>query len=405
LLSYAKFPGALKENLWGYTHGRPFAITPVGTLEGVIVVKKILKSGLLMALGGLFATNVNAAQGEQDIAAKVQALTKLSDEYAETGKGDELSVAIQKLSVLREKWEKAGSPDINSPNINPQDVSAQMSAWRTLIENSVAPAMVSDEMDSETVKKPGYAGEYNGSTLPKWQVVITFDDGPHPTLTPLVHAIVKQLNIPAAFFEIGQNIKAHPALTQGLASEGYIIGDHTWDHPQLTSLKDPQVSKEINDTQKEIQTVLGGSSSYNLYFHTFFAKFFQMPETVYDPEFFRSPYGARSVRTMKLISNTVVGEADPIQNGNKTPEIDKLYHILWNVDSLDWQDKDPASIEKRVFAQLATYGNHGVILFHDIHPQTIKAIQSILPRLAREGYKFVSLYDMVTEAEQAKPNF
>jgi len=367
------------------------------------MVKKILISGFLMALSSLFVTGAGAAQGQEDITAKVQALTLLADEYAAMGKSDELSLALQKLSILRENWERAGRPDFGGQGS--QGVVTEMSVWRTWIQKSLTPNFGTDSTDSEVVKKSGYAGEYNGSTLPKWQVVITFDDGPHPTLTPLVHAIVKQLKIPAAFFEIGQNIKAHPGLTQGLASEGYIIGDHTWDHPQLTSLKDSAVAKEINDTQTEIQTVLGGGNNYNLYFHTFFAKFFQMPETVYAPEFFRSPYGARSARTMNLISNTVVGEADPILNGNKTPEIDKLYHILWNVDSLDWQDKDPASIEKRVFAQLATYGNHGVILFHDIHSQTIKAIQSILPRLAREGYKFVSLYDLVTEAEQSNLGF
>jgi peptidoglycan/xylan/chitin deacetylase (PgdA/CDA1 family) len=116
---------------------------------------------------------------------------------------------------------------------------------------------------------------------------------------------------------------------------------------------------------------------------------------VYFPEFFRSPYGARTARTMNIISNTIVGDA------NDSTQVDKLYHVLWTVDSLDWQDPNPESIAKRVFDQLATYGDRGIILFHDIHPQTVNAIQLVLPKLQQEGYKFLSLYEMVAERDEA----
>jgi len=74
-----------------------------------------------------------------------------------------------------------------------------------------------------------------------------------------------------------------------------------------------------------------------------------------------------------------------------------FYHVMWNIDSLDWNDHSPATIEDRVFDQLTTEGRHGIILMHDIHPQTIEAIKTILPRLQKEGYKLLNLYEMVRQ--------
>jgi len=145
---------------------------------------------------------------------------------------------------------------------------------------------------------------------------------------------------------------------------------------------------------------LGGADSFNIYFQTFFEQFFAIPQVMHDPEFFRSPYGARTARTMGLISTTQVGSEQGEVNGKPVVENDYFYHIMWNVDSLDWQDHNPKTIETRVFNELKTFGRHGIILFHDIHPQTILAIQSILPHLATQGYKVVSLYQLLKEHEQ-----
>jgi peptidoglycan/xylan/chitin deacetylase (PgdA/CDA1 family) len=362
---------------------------------------KSVKTGLFLAIGGCilsplgFNSQALGSSGPSEISVQVEALTQLADEYAATGKAKELKKAISTLSLLREEWEAT-----EKTNPHPDDVEATKSIQRAEIENTFSGL---DEMDGVPVKsKKGYLNEFNGSSLKPKEIVITFDDGPHPTLTPQVHAIIKGLKIPAAFFEIGINVKAYPDQTRSLAADGYVIGDHSWDHPQLTSLSDAAVAKEINDTQNIIQSTLGGANGFNLYFQNFFEKFFAQQNTIYAPEFFRSPYGARSSRTMKIISNTAVGGENELVLNKPEMKVDDLYHIMWNVDSLDWQDHNPATIETRVMNQIATYGHHGIILFHDIHPQTIIAIQSILPRLLREGYKLISLYDMVEESLPAE---
>jgi peptidoglycan/xylan/chitin deacetylase (PgdA/CDA1 family) len=358
--------------------------------------KKLLGIGLLLALSCASSVSFGAAD---ESAATIAALTQLADEYAATKQASELDLTLQKLAILREEWEA-----LDRPEASPAQVAASVATWRAEIAKQLTPKVNEEGELEEVVGKLAYPNEFNGSTLKDHEVVITFDDGPHPKLTPIIHGIVKDAKIPAAFFELGENIKNNSKLTQGLAAEGYVIGDHSWDHPNLTTLADAQVEKQINDTQAEIDTVLGGKDNFNTYFQTFFAQFFMMPEKVYAPEFFRSPYGGRSERTMDIILNTQVGEYNATENGKSVVKPDTFFHIMWNVDSLDWQDPDPASIEKRVFDQLATYGHHGIILFHDIHPQTVPAIQLILPRLAKEGYKCVSLYQMLEEVEQKEEN-
>ena len=54
-----------------------------------------------------------------------------------------------------------------------------------------------------------------------------------------------------------------------------------------------------------------------------------------------------------------------------------MIHVFWNVDTLDWQDKDPDSIVARAQKQMKTEG-HGVILFHDIHPQSVIASKKLV---------------------------
>ncbi len=360
--------------------------------------KILLNTSLLLALSGIISSLAFAGLPDES-AATIAALTQLADEYAATGKPAELELTLGKLAVLREEWEA-----FDRPEATPAQVAARVATWRVDIAKELTPKVTGEGELEEVVGKLPYPNEFNGSTLNDHEVVITFDDGPHPKLTPLIHDIVKNAKIPAAFFELGENIKNNPKLTQGLAAEGYVIGDHSWDHPNLTTLDNEKVEKQINDTQAEIDLVLGGKDNFNIYFQTFFAQFFSVPEKVYAPEFFRSPYGARSERTMDIILNTQVGEFKMVENGKTVTKIDDFFHIMWNVDSLDWQDHNPASIEKRVFSQLATYGHHGVILFHDIHPQTVEAIQLVLPRLAAEGYKCVSLYQMIEEAEQKEEN-
>ncbi len=78
-----------------------------------------------------------------------------------------------------------------------------------------------------------------------------------------------------------------------------------------------------------------------------------------------------------------------------------MIHVFWNVDSLDWQDKDPASILARV-KKLMAAEKRGIILMHDIHPQTVEAVKLLLDSAA-PTQRWVVLPAIVDELNQRLP--
>jgi len=84
---------------------------------------------------------------------------------------------------------------------------------------------------------------------------------------------------------------------------------------------------------------------------------------------FRFPYGARNSEGMAALADA------------------HLKSVMWNIDSLDWADPVPSSITNRVLASVDKAGR-GIILFHDIHERTVKALPAVLDKLIAEGYQF-----------------
>lgn len=68
--------------------------------------------------------------------------------------------------------------------------------------------------------------------LPKKEktVFLTFDDGPIPEETPFVLDILRQHNIKATFFCVGENVKKHPDIFQMVLNDGHVVGNHTYNH-------------------------------------------------------------------------------------------------------------------------------------------------------------------------------
>jgi peptidoglycan-N-acetylglucosamine deacetylase len=74
---------------------------------------------------------------------------------------------------------------------------------------------------------PGYIWNY-GRNEPA--VYLSFDDGPHPEITPWVLAELKKYNAKATFFCIGKNVDAYPAIYKQIKEEGHSVGNHTYYH-------------------------------------------------------------------------------------------------------------------------------------------------------------------------------
>jgi uncharacterized caspase-like protein/peptidoglycan/xylan/chitin deacetylase (PgdA/CDA1 family) len=199
--------------------------------------------------------------------------------------------------------------------------------------------------------------EIFGKGLPKKTIVLTFDDGPHRRYSEEIAAILKQYDAPAVFFSVGRNLgtlDAHGAarlnagaeVSRKLKAAGYVLANHSFSHAQLSKESGDSLKAEILDTDTLLKAV--------------------------DPQrsaLFRFPYGARNKEGMHLLADA------------------HLKSVMWNIDSLDWADPVPSSIADRVLQAVEKEGR-GIILFHDIHERTVKALPAILDRLVAEGYQF-----------------
>ncbi len=102
-----------------------------------------------------------------------------------------------------------------------------------------------------TYQAPGGSGSAG-----KKVVALTFDDGPGPS-TPQILAVLERYHVPATFFEIGEEITEYPQYTEMLAAAGYPVENHTWTHPDLTTIATSDYVDQIDQTQNEIRELTG----------------------------------------------------------------------------------------------------------------------------------------------------
>ena len=181
----------------------------------------------------------------------------------------------------------------------------------------------------------------------KKMIAITLDDGPHKSNTLRTVELFEKYDGRATFLMLGKNVKQYPEIVKTVYEQGFEIGSHSWDHPDLRKLDANGIEKQIADTQNEIFKITG-----------------------YEPEIIRPPYGAVNETAKQVIAN----------NGMKI--------ALWNVDTEDWKVKNAQKIKETIVNKAF---DGAVILIHDIHTFTIDGLEMALEELSRNGYQFVTL--------------
>jgi peptidoglycan-N-acetylglucosamine deacetylase len=186
-------------------------------------------------------------------------------------------------------------------------------------------------------------------------IALTFDDGPWPETTEQILATLKQENVKATFYMIGQPLISFPEIGKKVLAEGHAIANHTMHH-WYHKMSPLVAQREIEDTAKIIKEVLNVETAY-----------------------FRPPGGA--------LNNGLVAYA---QKHNQSVN-------MWSVDTGDSRPKRPTpeAMVKTVLAQ-ATPG--GIVLMHDgggSHGNTAKAVPQIIAKLRAEGYKFVTIPELL----------
>ena len=86
---------------------------------------------------------------------------------------------------------------------------------------------------------------------------MTFDDGPHPSNTPRLLDILKQLNVKATIYVVGTNARRYPAIMRRMIAEGHEIGNHTESHAYLTKISEATIRKELATAHQTIVSATG----------------------------------------------------------------------------------------------------------------------------------------------------
>ncbi len=194
-------------------------------------------------------------------------------------------------------------------------------------------------------------------------VALTFDDGPSPYTQRILDTLQRN-HVKATFFTLGRQLAEFPLPLQRAVAEGHAIGDHTWNHADLTRLAPRDVRQEIDDEATAIEHV-------------------GIPR----PRLFRPPYGAYNDETLRIAARR------------------KMLTVLWSVESSDYKAIDPKAMAADVLAHTEP---GAIILMHDgggNRTVTSHALPLIIRGLRQRGYKMVTVPELlVTNPAPAEQN-
>lgn len=180
------------------------------------------------------------------------------------------------------------------------------------------------------------------------RVALTFDDGPHPIYTPVLLDGLKERNVRATFFLIGENIPGREEIVRRIWQEGHRIGNHTYHHVQMPREGALICGTELDMTNQLIREITG--------------------ET---PEIMRPPFGQWSRSLEEQIG---------------------MIPVSWDVDPLDWETPDAGIVADRILSDVE---NGDIILLHDSYATSVEAALRVIDVLQAEGMEFVTAEELL----------
>jgi len=186
---------------------------------------------------------------------------------------------------------------------------------------------------------------------PDNKISLTFDCAWGNSNTDELLEILAQHNVFATFFVTGEFVDKFPDDVRRIASAGHEIANHSDAHPRIRGMNIHRLIEDTREAERKIAMVTGTR-----------------------PTLYRSPYGEYDDNSVKTIEGL----------GYK--------FVQWSVDSIDWQEPDPATIVKRVVSQTVS---GSILLFHNDLENTTQALPEVLTKLRQEGFEFVRTSDLI----------
>jgi peptidoglycan-N-acetylglucosamine deacetylase len=186
-------------------------------------------------------------------------------------------------------------------------------------------------------------------------MALTFDDGPNPSVTPVLLDLLGRRNVRATFFVMGKHVRAFSELTKELAERGHTVGNHTETHPALTFKSAKGIADELKRCDDAIHAATGAK-----------------------PIWMRPPFGFRGP-----------------QLGSVVRQWGGAGVVMWSASAQDWRPQPAEPVIRRL--RRATGGD--IVLLHDgdhrvpngDRRHTVEALEYWLPRWQDAGIRFMAL--------------
>jgi peptidoglycan/xylan/chitin deacetylase (PgdA/CDA1 family) len=219
----------------------------------------------------------------------------------------------------------------------------------------ICPTFLSGKQIQEKQEESSYsnAAAYVGAAMTeKRKIAITFDDGPSAEHTPVLLDGLKERGVKATFFLIGKNIEkdGNSQIVKRMYEEGHLIGNHTYNHVEITKVDNETAYQEIMKTNEIIQNITGR-----------------------EVEYMRPPFGLWQKKLEQKIH---------------------VLPVMWNIDPLDWATENADEIVNKVVTESE---ENDIILLHDCYDSSVKAALRIIDLLQAEGFEFVTVDELVLD--------
>ena len=192
------------------------------------------------------------------------------------------------------------------------------------------------------------------------EVALTFDDGPDPRYGPAIAAILKAHHAPATFFLVGMRVKEHPEVVRLLARDGFELANHTYNHQSLPALKPHEIANELRLCDADIFDACG--------------------------------------------RHTTLMRPPGVQYNDKVLDVARslgYVTVSWTVGARDYEaDTSADFIRQRVLARTAS---GSIILLHQDTPATVTALPGIIEGLRSQGYRLVTIGQMLEGLHAKRP--
>lgn len=189
-----------------------------------------------------------------------------------------------------------------------------------------------------------------GNTSRK-ELFLTFDNGYENGFTPRILDVLNEKKVPAAFFVTGHYVKDQPELIKRMATDGHIVGNHSWSHPDMSKLSEGSIKTELDKVKEQVEVLTGQK----------------------EMKYLRPPRGIFNERL--LVASKQFG----------------YINVFWSLAYKDW-DVNAQRGSQYAYSEVIKQLHPGaIILLHSVSKDNTEALGRIIDEARRQGYEFKSL--------------